>query len=247
MTHPLLSVQLYTVRTAFESDALGALTRLAEIGYTHVEPYRFNVHEEALLRALGETGLSAPTAHVKLLGQDLHEIFSAAQRLGISTVIDPFAPPERWTNAAEISAVARDLNEAAVVAAEYGIEVGYHNHAHELADAANGGTLLDSLIDQLAPEILIELDTYWVAVAGKDPVAVTTSLSDRLVALHIKDGPGTPETIDQVALGRGIMPIRAIINAAPHALRVVELDDSREDLFTALETSRTFLIAEDLV
>jgi hypothetical protein len=40
------------------------------------------------------------------------------------------------------------------------------------------------------------------------------------------------------------LPIWEIIAAAPDALRVVELDDSKTDLFEAVAASRDFLLAE---
>jgi hypothetical protein len=42
-------------------------------------------------------------------------------------------------------------------------------------------------------------------------------------------------------VGAGVVPIRAIVEAAPSALRVVELDDTSGDLLTAIRTSRAFL------
>jgi len=66
------------------------------------------------------------------------------------------------------------------------------------------------------------------------------------VALHIKDGPGTTETKDQVAVGQGSLPIEQIISAAPDALRVIELDDSRGDRFQAVADSFAFLTSKGL-
>ena len=35
------SIQLYTVRKALEEDLAGTIQRLADIGFTQVEPYNF--------------------------------------------------------------------------------------------------------------------------------------------------------------------------------------------------------------
>lgn len=51
---------------------------------------------------------------------------------------------------------------------------------------------------------------------------------------------------DQVAVGIGTMPIADIINAAPTALRVIELDDSRGDRFEAVADSFTYLVSQNL-
>jgi hypothetical protein len=42
------------------------------------------------------------------------------------------------------------------------------------------------------------------------------------------------------------MPVRAIIEAAPSALRVIELDDSRDDRFQAVADSYAYLVKENL-
>jgi sugar phosphate isomerase/epimerase len=75
-------------------------------------------------------------------------------------------------------------------------------------------------------------------------VELLPKLGDRVVALHIKDGAGTAETKDQVAVGQGSLPIAEIIAAAPDALRVIELDDSRGDRFQAVADSYAFLTSE---
>jgi hypothetical protein len=41
-----------------------------------------------------------------------------------------------------------------------------------------------------------------------------------------------------------VLPVRDIIAAAPDALRVIELDDSKMDVFEAVRASREFLLAE---
>ena len=46
---PALSIQLYSIRDAVAADLPGALARLAEIGFTRVEP--FDLSDPGRLRA----------------------------------------------------------------------------------------------------------------------------------------------------------------------------------------------------
>jgi sugar phosphate isomerase/epimerase len=241
-----VSVQLYTVRELLTEDTVGTLKRIADIGFTQVEPFAFLTFGDALREGLAEAGLAAPTTHQGFIGGDLDEVFGAASELGIKTVIDPFVAPERWQTAEDVAQIAEQLNAAAEVAARHGVRVGYHNHAHELESTVEGVTALEFFAGKLAPEVVLEVDTYWVAVGGVDPVALLPKLGDRVVALHIKDGPGTTETKDQVAVGQGSLPIEQIIAAAPDALRVIELDDSRGDRFQAVADSFAFLTSKGL-
>jgi sugar phosphate isomerase/epimerase len=245
MEQSKLSVQLYTVREALQDDVPGTMRRIAEIGFTNVEPYNFT-GVKGLADALAATGLSAPTAHMGFVGGDLAPIFKAACTLGIGTVIDPRVNKARWQTAEDIAGIAADFNAAAKVAGEYGLAVGYHNHATELESVIGGTTALELFASQLDEGIVLELDTYWAAAAGQDPVKLLGRLGERVTALHVKDGPATMDNKDQVAVGSGTMPIADIINAAPTALRVIELDDSRGDRFEAVADSFTYLVSQNL-
>ena len=247
MSNSNLSVQLYTVRELLTEDTVGTLRRIAEIGFTQVEPFGLLDFADGLRQGFAETGLTAPTTHQGFIGRDdeaLDTVFATAAELGIQTVIDPYVPAERWQTAADVEETAAQLNAAATVAAKHGVRVGYHNHAHELESTIDGVTALEYFAGKLDPEVVLEVDTYWVVVGGGNPAELLPKLGDRVIALHVKDGAGTTETKDQVAVGQGSLPIGEIIAAAPSALRVIELDDSRGDRFQAVADSYAFLTSE---
>jgi len=242
MSQQDLSVQLYTVRNALAEDYDGTLERIAGYGYTQVEPFGF-VNFLDGLRKLGQHGLSAPTAHVGLVTGDQDAIFAAATELGIQTVIEPHVPVDRWQTEDSIKQIADDLNAAATKAAGHGLSVGYHNHAFELESVFDGRHGLEILADHLAPEVGLEVDTYWAHAGGADVPALLRRLGERVVALHVKDGDGSLDTKKQVAVGSGSLPVWDYIAVAPDALRVVELDDSAGDLLEAVRDSRVYLTA----
>lgn len=241
MAKPLLSVQLYSVRDALKEDFSGALARLAAIGYTAVEPFDFGRNTDALASELTALGLTAPTGHAALLREDQDPIFEAAQRLGMSTVIDPYVPPERWASSADIEATAEALNSAAKKAKEYGLQVGYHNHWWELRADFDGVSGLETLARRLDPAVVLEVDAYWAGVGGVLPQDLLKSLGQRVHFLHLKDGPLTEVTKDQLPAGSGEMDFGQVIAATP-ALKVgvVEFDDYSGDIFDGLTTSYEF-------
>lgn len=236
------SLQLYTLRRPLEEDLPGTIRRVADIGFTQVEPYNFVATAKELGSALKENGLTAPSGHAPLLSQDQDEIFAAARDLGITTVIDPFIPADRWQAAEDIQATAAALNEAARKGAEYGIRVGYHNHQWELESTIEGRTALEYFAGLLDPELVLEVDTYWVAVGGQDPVDILTRLGDRVKLIHIKDGPLTTDTKAQQPAGKGKVQVLDVI-AAAKALEVgvVEFDDYEGDIFQGIAESLAFL------
>lgn len=236
------SVQLYTVREALTEDLPGTLARLARMGLRQVEPFAFTDFP-GLAAGLREHGLTAPTAHQNLFGTDPRAAFEAAGKIGVDVVIDPFAPPEHWTDAASVRATADEINRLAALAAGFGLRFGYHNHHFEFEATIDGVSAYEVFADALDPAVLLEVDTYWAAAAGQDVPALLRRLGDRVVALHVKDGPPSLDVKDQVAAGRGALPVAAFLDAAPGALRVIELDDSRGDRFAAVRDSLHHLAA----
>jgi sugar phosphate isomerase/epimerase len=238
------SLQLYTLRNAIQEDLPGTIRKVAEIGFTQVEPYNFVATAKELGEALRENGLTAPSGHAPLLSQDQDQIFTAAKELGITTVIDPFIPADRWQSAEDVQATAAQLNEAAKKGAGYGIRVGYHNHQWELESLIEGRTALEYFADLLDPELVLEVDTYWVAVGGHDPVDILGKLGPRVKFIHIKDGPLTTDTKAQLPAGQGKVPVLEVIAAAKSLeIGVVEFDDYSGDIFEGINESLSFLTA----
>lgn len=238
------SLQLYTVRNAIQEDLSGTIRKVAELGFAQVEPYNFVATARELGEALRDNGLTAPSGHAPLLSEDQDEIFAAARELGITTVIDPFIPADRWQSERDVQATAAQLNEAAKKGAGYGVRVGYHNHQWELESIIEGRTALEYFADLLDPELVLEVDTYWVAVGGQDPVDILTKLGNRVKLIHIKDGPLTTDTKAQVPAGQGKVAVLDVIAAAKSLeVGVVEFDDYAGDIFEGINESLSFLTA----
>lgn len=236
-----LSVQLYSVRDAVAADPDGTLRRLAALGFTRVEPYGVLENAEALRAGLPAHGLTAPTAHARLIGADQAAVFATAAELGIGLVIDPLVRPEQWQDPADIAATADALNAAAKVAAEHGVQAGYHNHWWELQARLDGRSAFEVFADQLDPAVALEVDTYWATAGGEDVPALLRRLGDRVRAIHVKDGGLATDASGQVPAGQGRVPIPDVLAAAPDALRVIEFDAYDGDLFEAIAASHAFL------
>ena len=268
MTTPPISVQLYTLRERVAADLPGTLRELADIGFTAVEPHRWHEDVAGMRRALADAGLVAPSAHARLLqaadggasgggdasgsddvrmeiGPDAEAMLDAAAELGITTVVQPVSPPEVWRSAAGVAQLAEQLGEVAALAARHGLQVAYHNHAWELEESTwhtdPDRSVLEVFADDLDPKVVLEVDTYWAAVGGLDPLALLQRLGTRAALLHIKDGPISAVNTDQLPVGQGVMPVTDLLAVAPHARPIIELDDYSGDMLDAVRQSFTYL------
>jgi sugar phosphate isomerase/epimerase len=236
------SVQLYSVREAFAADPAATLARLAGLGLTRVEPFDLTENAALLATLLPENGLTAPSAHERFLATGVTPALEAAAQAGVELVIDPFVEPEHWQTRESVDAIAAGLNAAVGQAADMGLRIGYHNHAHELTSVFDGVTALEYFVDRLDERVVLEIDTYWAAIGGQDPVALLGRLGERVAAVHLKDGKVPGETIDQAPLGRGDLPVAEIVRAVPAAaVGVLEFDEYAGDLFDGIAASLAYL------
>ncbi len=262
------SLQLYTVRDLLDEDFEGTMAQVAGRGFTAVELYDFVGRADQFATALEANGLEAPSGHTFIVSESFinpdgsgttvpvpswEETFDAAEKLGMHMVIEPYTAPELWEDPKEIEHIANRLNAAAKEAAKRGLRVGYHNHAHELEAKHGDQTGLELLESLLDPEVLLQLDLYWVLKGGADPVELVKKLGDRVRLVHAKDGLMDEQLAaqfppaDQAIAGAGVVPLKEALEQAPDLeLAIVEFDHyPGEDLLTAVEASRLYL--EELV
>ena len=268
MALPEASIQLYTLAAEFSADMEGSLDKLAALGLRNVEAFDFVRRPDEIRAALDASGLASPTGHAPLLSDELwtpdgsiptpapEVVFEAAAKVGLKTVIDPFVAPERWLTLEGVTDIADRLNVLVEKAAEFGLEVGYHNHAQEFIADFDGETAYERFVSLTDERVVIELDLYWALVGGQDVVALTSRLGNRLVAVHVKDGvapasnpfaPGADkfgsDSLDQRHAGLGDVPLADALKAAS-ALKyaVIEYDNAPGDVFADIAASYSFLI-----
>jgi sugar phosphate isomerase/epimerase len=243
MSKPLISVQLYSVREQLSEDYEGTIRKIAAMGYENVEPAGFpGTTPEAAVKLFKELGLKSLSFHGGLpLAEKKNEMLELAELLGAKYLFTGFGPPE-WDTVDKIKAVADKFNEAAENAAAHGLKVGNHNHGWEM-NIVDGRPAYEYFIEFASPEVLCQIDTYWVKVGGQDPVEVLNKVTGRAPVLHIKDGPGVA-TEAMLPVGDGIMDFPAIIateTAKKAEALVVEIDRCDTDMMDAVEKSCKYL------
>jgi sugar phosphate isomerase/epimerase len=247
MSQPL-SVQLYTVRDALAEDRDAVLRRLSRIGYRAVEHFQPTEDPEGFRRLADELGLSVSSVHaMDLLGDAPEAVLDAVEILGTDLVVVPAGiPQEDFGTADGIARAAETLNALAERVNARGMRLGYHNHWWEFEQHLDGRHGLEVLADQLDPSVFLEVDTYWAAIGGADVPAVLRRLGDRVLALHVKDGPLRKEE-PNTAVGQGSVDVPTLLATAPDAWRIVELDACATDVFQALADSHAYLTEREAV
>ncbi len=199
-----IGLQLYSLRGDVKDRGIAeTLKSVAEMGYKTVEAAgysegKFYGMAPAEFKALVEAnGLKCTSSHVgkgydpeKLpeIMEWWNQCIAAHNELGVKYVVMP-SPPIKLQDATEEQLIAmRDyLEDVGVNFNTVGIRFGYHNHKTEFLPFGDA-TIMDWLLANSDPtRFTMELDVYWIAQAGLDPVAFIDKWADRIELLHIKD------------------------------------------------------------
>lgn len=202
-------IQMYSVRDITETNMEGALKALAEMGYSYVEfAGFFGIPAQTIKEMLDKYGLRVSGTHTgwQEVAEHFEETLAYHKAIGNKNIIIPGAD---LSTKAKLDAFIDMLNEFQPKLAAEGITLGYHNHDHEFKPNEDGQIIYDEIVART--KIALEIDTYWVYAAGKDPVALMEQLKDRLPVIHIKDGLSNR---DGRPLGLGTAPVKAVYNKA---------------------------------
>ena len=242
-TRPI-AVQLYTLREELSADFDGVMAQVAQMGYIGVEAFG-GLPAGTLKAKCDALGLQVISAHLpNPVGDTQTQTLKDAETLGIKRIVIPYLPPERFSTEDSVKRVAEELNTGLQVAQANGYQLGYHNHDFEFQKVGDRFAY-DILLDNLAPEVFMEVDTYWVQVGGGNVVALLERLGERVPLLHVKDG-STNKDDPMTAVGGGKMDFEAIIPATKAEWMIVELDRCATDMLEAVRQSYIYLTEKGL-
>ena len=136
----------------------------------------------------------------------MEETIAYHKAIGCKNIIVPY---EKFATKADIDAFVDRVKVIEPKLKEAGITLQYHNHDHEFKPNEDGLIAEEELLQRT--DILLEVDTYWVYAAGKDPVEFLKEHKDRIQVIHLKDGKGGHTC---ASLGQGIAPVAEVRKAA---------------------------------
>ena len=197
-TKQQVGIQLYSVHQD-SKDIATTLQRLADIGYTTVEtlngggdPKCFGLSAEEFKSLCDKVNLTISSTHaaIQLDPADYQgtmakwrALFSSLRTMGAEYCVMPGY--SFGQTLAEVKASCDYCNEVGALAKEYGLELGYHNHAGDFVEV-EGELLLDYVLRNTDPDkMFLQLDVH--NMGGHDPMHYLTTYPERVELLHLKD------------------------------------------------------------
>ena len=183
-----IACQLYTLRDLCKTpaDIASTLKKVKEIGYDAVQVSGIGKIEPTELKTIldGE-GLTCCATHTNLerMRNDARGLIDEHKLLGCTYTALGY---HNVTGAKEWTEFAKDFSGLAATLKAGGVELGYHNHSNEFA-RYDGRTAMQLLLDECGKDVWFEIDTYWVAHGGGDPIQWINKVAGRIPCVHFKD------------------------------------------------------------
>lgn len=260
----VIGVQLYTVRGILMKDQDHVLKTIADIGYKEIEGSN-RAEMIQLIPKIKQYGMTPVSCHVEtplitgdwakypnLKPAELDEAIASVKNAGIEYFTMAYIQPQARGDLDFYRKTADSMNHAAELCNKAGLRFAYHNHAFEFGGKP-GERPIDIFKERLDKKLVqLELDAFWVSVAGVDPVKMLHEWKGRVGLLHLKDKEkgaavqyteSVPkQTFKEV--GSGSINFKALLDAAPAAgVRhyFVEQDQTPGDPLDSLRKSFEFL------
>lgn len=262
-------VQLYTVRDLIVKQPREILQAIADIGYREVEMLRNQVKlispilpqvklrpislhfETPLLTGNWKAWKDADMPPIER-GVTFEDCIPLARDHGFQYLVFNYLSPEERLGLDFYRSLAEKLNGAAEKCAAAGLRFCYHNHDFEFQPKP-GGRPIDVLLERLDKNLVgLEVDTFWVSMAGVNAAEFLRQHADRVELVHLKDrAKNTPVHYDIATvpnstykeLGTGDLPLREILEAVSQtrAKHVFVEQDFSANPIASLRQSYAFL------
>jgi sugar phosphate isomerase/epimerase len=252
-----MGIQLFSLPKMLSEDFEKGIKMLSNMGYKELElygPFPFSTEVaqkrwaavtpqlgfsgsgyfgrsiQEVKTILADNGLKTPAMHTDLdtLQNGMDKLGEAAHVLGQKYVTLPSIPDELRTNLDDYKRMAETFNKIGENAKKNGIKFGYHNHGYGIKPM-EGQIPLQIILENTDPNLVFfELDIFWTASGGANPIDYLTKYPNRYKMLHLKDmkekkefsGDGgnasqwIPLFGNMITAGDGVLDLKGIVNKA---------------------------------
>ena len=198
-----IGIQLYSVMDAVSKDPKQSIERLAKMGYNACElvqwggdPKVFGLTAEEFKALCDKNGMEIISTHSSIqedpakeeeVMQRWRQLFEIQKKCGGRYFVIPSYGVDYTVK--DVQRMCDYFNRVGKVASEYGLKLGYHNHANEFKKLKDSDKVMwEYLVENTDPEyVCFELDVYWCTKGGKSPVDYLKKYPNRIELLHVKD------------------------------------------------------------
>jgi len=204
-----MGLQLHTLRNQMATKPAATLKAVKDAGYAQVELMEVN-EADTMVPLAKEFGLDVTSGFMnwEILGNPnakniptLQAAIDKAAKHKLKYLVFGYIGKGYRETVDQYKALADRSNAAGESCKAAGIQLCYHHHSFEFRPLENGKqtTGFDVFIERFSPELMqFEIDVFWAAIGGRDPVELLQKLKGRVAQVHLKDLlPGTENIFDE--------------------------------------------------
>lgn len=187
-----IALQLYSIRKDCQKNLPAMIEAVAKMGYQGVELMSGNFGADAkeFRKMIDANGLKCCGTHTpkeSLDDENLAKTCDYMAEIGGKYLIVPWLNADSkdgWLRYAEW------FTTRVEALRKYGMEVGFHNHAHEMTKTFDGKCAWDIIFENTPKEVIHQIDVGHCVHAGADPVPFIKKYAGRSKVNHIAEFGG---------------------------------------------------------
>lgn len=229
----ITGIQLYSVRSDMQKDALSTLRQLAAMGYKNVEHANYTGRKfygySALefKKILDDLGLAMHSGHTRFgythynestkdFTDEWKQTIDDAAAVGQQFVISPWLDDQYRKSADTLIAYMDVFNRNGELCKKAGLKFGYHNHNFEFTTRFGGVSMYELILLHTDPKLVAQqIDIGNMFGAGGKAQDLIKKYAGRFELMHVKDeikstADDNMNGYESTVIGAGLMKTRLI-------------------------------------
>lgn len=251
---PKFGIQLYSLRNEFPKDVPGTFEKIGNWGLKYLEDgndgtYGYTMKEYKAMIAKNGLEMVSVSAPFEELDKTPETVLARAKEYGTKYAVCFWIPHEDTNFTFDDTKKAIEVfNKAGEMFAKEGVTLAYHPHGYEFRPY-EGELLMDYMIKN-SEYFDFEMDLYWFAHPGQDPVAWLKKYPKEFKLMHLKDcekgvegnQDGTSDVETNVVMGTGQIDIAAAVKEAQKiGIDYLFIEDESSRVVDQVPLSMSFL------
>lgn len=226
----VVGLQLYTLRDLLPKNVKGTLEAIGKAGYKEVEVFDFSPKNgfwgtpvKEFKKLLSNNGLKAISGHygastylISGKTDELNISIETAAQLNHNYLTIPWLDLSLRKDLDGYKRTAEKLNKIGEICKKSNLKLAYHNHDFEFLKH-EGFTGYEILLKETDSYLVnFEMDLYWVAYSGYNPLDFFKQYPKRFPLWHVKDMSHANKTLN-TEIGKGTINFKPIFKQAKAA------------------------------